>query len=122
AFSPYASEYPFEVLIVSKEGLSSLEDISIRERENLIKLLQYINYSLYYILGDIDFNISISTPPLHHTTQTASYFDKINDISRLSIRIMPRIYQHGGFEISMDMMINPVSPEYASRQLRLYKG
>ena len=121
AFCPYASEYPFEVMIVSKEGLSRIEDISEEERENLVKIFKYINSSINCTVGDIDFNISISTPPLHHTTQTAPYFDKIDNISRLAIRIMPRIYQHGGFEISMDMMINPVTPEDACRQLRLYK-
>ena len=121
AFCPYASEYPFEVIIASKEGLSKLEDISDSERENLVKLLKYVNASLNYTVGDIDFNVSITTPPLHHTTQTSPYFDKIDNISRLAIHIMPRIYQHGGFEISMDMMINPVTPEEASRQLRLYK-
>ena len=120
AFCPYASEFPFEVMIVSKEGLSRLENISNKERDNLVEILKYINSSLHSILGDFSFNVVLSTPPLHHTTQTAPYFDKIDDISRLYVKVIPRIYQHAGFEISTDIMINPISPEDASKQLRSY--
>ena len=122
AFCPYASEYPFEVIIASKEGISRLDRMSIEEREKLAEILKFINSSLHSTLGDFDFNLSISTPPLHHTTQTEPYFNMIDTISRLYIKIMPRIYQHAGFELSMGMMINPISPEEASRQLRLYKN
>ena len=121
AFCPYASEFPFEVMIASKEGLSRLESISIKQRDNLVSILKYINSSLHSILGEFDLNISIITPPLHYTTQTAPYFNKIDAISRLYIRVIPRIYQHAGFEITAGMMINPISPEDASKQLRIYE-
>jgi len=118
AFCPFASEFPFEVMIVAKEGLSRLENITDKESKELSSLLVEIFIKLKREVGEFDYNISLSTPPLQKTTQTSSFYNDIDKISRLMLRITPRIYQHAGFEISMGMMINPVTPENAARRLR----
>ena len=118
AFCPFASEYPFEVMIVAKEGLSRLEYIDDKELKELSSLFIEIFKRLQREIGEFDYNISISIPPLQNTSQTGSFYHDIDKISRLNIRITPRIYQHAGFETSMGMMINPVTPEEATKRLR----
>jgi len=118
AFCPYASAYPFEVMIVSKQKLGGLERMKYEHFGNLALLLKELMFRMYRQLGDFDFNISISVPPLQKVAQTESFFDDINKISRFTLHITPRIYQHGGFEISTNTMINPVSPEESAKFLR----
>ena len=109
AFCPYASEYPFEVIIASKEGLSRLEDIDENEKEELSIILSKVFRALTQALGDFDFNLIINIPPLQ---------DEVDSFSRLNIRITPRIYQHAGFELATQMMINPIEPKEAAKKLR----
>ncbi len=118
AFCPYASAYPFEVMVVSKQNLGGIERMKYVHFENLAPLLKELMLRMYRQLGDFDFNISISVPLLQKVAQTESFFDDINKISRFTLHITPRIYQHGGFEISMDTMINPVSPEESAMFLK----
>jgi len=119
AFCPYASEYPFEVMIVAKEGLSRLEYINKRELQNLSSLLSKVFGQLNNTLGHFDFNLFVSVAPLQKNSQTESFFDEIDSISRFYIRITPRIYQHAGFEVATQMMINPIEPQEAARRLQI---
>lgn len=110
AFCPYASAYPFEVIISSKKALGhidtlddgSIEDISVLILESMKKISQQV--------GALDCNIEIFTPPLHET-----YNDHAH---RFAVRIMPRIYRLGGFEVTSGVHINPLSPELAAELLR----
>ena len=117
AFCPYASDYPFEVMVVSKKNLGGIERMGYEHFQNLALLLKELMFRMYRQLGDFDFNISISVPPLQKVFQTESFFDDIEKISRFTLHITPRIYQHGGFEISTGIMINPVSPEESAMLL-----
>jgi len=118
AFCPYASAYPFEVMVASKENLGGIERMGSRHFQNLALLLKELMLRMYRQLGDFDFNISISVPPLQKVFQTESFFDDMEKISRFTLHITPRIYRHGGFEISTNTMINPVSPEESALLLR----
>lgn len=118
AFCPYASDYPFEVMVVSKENLGGIERMGSQHFQNLALLLKELMLRMYRELGDFDFNISISVPPLQKVFQTESFFDDMEKTSRFSLHITPRIYRHGGFEISTGTMINPVSPEESALLLR----
>jgi UDPglucose--hexose-1-phosphate uridylyltransferase len=73
----------------------------------LISVLQ----KLHRHLKKFAFNLWISTPPLGEETLAS-------DSHRLIIRIMPRLYRFGGFEVNTQMMINPVQPELAAKLLR----
>ncbi len=108
AFCPYASEYPFEMMIVSKEGLSRVEHIDDKEMANLASILSISFKRLHSTIGEFDYNLFISMPPMEFA----------DEISRLHIRITPRIYQYAGFEIDTGSAINPISPEDASSRLR----
>ena len=110
AYCPYASAYPFEVIISSTKALGQIDTLSDESIATLVPLLLLVLKKLKHQLGCFDFNLSLSSAPLHEGNTDHSY--------RFAIRIMPRIYRHGGFEVSTGVIINPVAPELAAKLLR----
>lgn len=111
AYCPYASSFAFEVIISSKKYIGHIDTISDADLEDLAALLGDVVDRLADQLDELTFNLAISTPPL-------SDEGGVCEAHRLSLRILPRLYRLGGFEISSGMMINPLSPEYAAKLLR----
>lgn len=111
AFCPFASSYPFEVMIGSKNHSGQIDSLGDTEMEDLASLLSSVIQRLTTQLNPLSFNLSISSPPLG---EDAKEFEAY----RLVIRIMPRLYRFGGFEVNTEMMINPVAPELAAKLLR----
>ena len=118
AYAPYASAYPFEVMISSKKALGQIDTLSDESIKALAPLLLSTLKKIKAQLGCFDFNLSIATPPLQEGTVEQGLLYNVNEACRFAIRIMPRLYKHAGFEVSTGMMINPVSPEFAAKLLR----
>ena len=119
AFCPYASQYAFEVQILAKEaGITSLVDLNDAGLEALARTIGKTVAALYRELGDFDFNITFNTPPMQKSVQTDEWYEEIPQFWRLGLRILPRLYNGGGFELESGMRINPVVPEEAARLLR----
>jgi UDPglucose--hexose-1-phosphate uridylyltransferase len=118
AFCPYASAYPFEVMVATKKGISGIAKMDHQNIEQLAQLMNDLMPRMYQQLGNFDFNLSLCVSPMQKTFQTISFFDDIDAISHFMIHITPRIYRHGGFEVSTGIIINPVSPEESARLLR----
>lgn len=118
AYCPYASAYPFEVMIGSKKALGQIDTLRDEAIETFAHLLLNTLKSLESALGCVDFNLSIATPPLQEGTVEQELLHQVNEVCRFSIRIMPRIYKHAGFEVSTGIMINPVTPEFAAKLLQ----
>lgn len=119
AFCPYASQYAFEVQILARgEGVASMADLDGSGIEALAETIGKVVAALYRELGDFDFNILFNTPPMQKNIQTDEWFDEIPQFWRLGVRILPRLYNWGGFELESGMRINPVVPEEAARLLR----
>jgi len=119
AFCPYASNFAFEVNILAKqEGLTSLIDLDKFHIQELASILDIVIKALYKQLGDFDFNIVFNTPPLQLNAQTKSFFNDIGSFWAFNIKITPRVYTQGGFEIESKMGINPLTPEESAHLLR----
>ncbi|MDA3946967.1 MAG: UTP--glucose-1-phosphate uridylyltransferase [Helicobacteraceae bacterium] len=118
AFCPYASAYPFEVIISSTKALGQVDTLSDESIESLAPLLLITLKKLKKQLGCFDFNLSVSTPPLQEGTVEHGLLACVDEAFRFEIRIMPRIYKHGGFEQTTGVIINPVTPELAAALLR----
>lgn len=118
AFCPYASAYPFEVMISSDRALGQIDTISDESIEELAPLLLSVLINMKAQLGCFDFNLCISTPPLQEGDLGQELISFAHTACRFYIRIMPRIYKYGGFEQSTGMIINPVSPETAAKLLK----
>ncbi len=111
AFCPYASSFPFEVMIAPKRNLSSLEKCSRDDIINLSILIKSIFTKLTNQLGNFDYNLYFKLAPLNTNFENEQYMSSLHNNYRFTIRITPRIYRIGGFEVSTGMGINPVSPE-----------
>ena len=110
-FAPYASEFAFEVAILSKNStLENLNELSV--------LIKKVFKALKDELNEFDFNVLFYFSPLNKNFENETFFDDIDRFFRFFIRITPRIYKLAGFEISTNIKINPVLPEIAAGLLR----
>lgn len=118
AFCPFASSYPFEVMIMPRRPLLCLDSCRRDDIDDLARLLHTVFVRMKRQLGLFDYNLVFRLPPLNRHFDNAAFFDELQHFSRFTLRIMPRIYRHGGFELATATMINPVSPEEAAALLR----
>ncbi|MFY9143142.1 UTP--glucose-1-phosphate uridylyltransferase [Sulfuricurvum sp.] len=116
AYCPYASAYPFELIISSSQKIGQIDTLSEGHIEQLSKILYRILKKLKRQLRILHFNLSITTPPLQSLHEGMDI--PVDEVHQFSIRIMPRIYTHGGFELTTGILINPVAPEVAAKLLK----
>lgn len=118
SFCPYASSYPFEVVIAPTKNISSLNKCT---RQDVIDLSHIINMAFIKLnkqLGEFDYNLYFNIAPLNTNFENEKYMSNIDTNTRFTMRITPRIYRVGGFEVSTGMYINSVEPEYCAKLLR----
>jgi len=118
AFCPYASAHPFEIMISSTEALGEIGNLSEKSMQSLAPLLLDVLQRLKKQLNSLDFNLIVSTAPLHENGFEKEFFHTLEQSSRFYIHIIPRIYKYGGFEHETGIFINPVAPELAAKLLR----
>lgn len=118
ALCPFASSYPFEVMIMPRKNFTRLETCRRDDIDDLARLLHGVFVRMKRQLGVFDYNLTFRLPPLNRHFDNASFFDELQYYNRFTVRIMPRIYRHGGFELATGTAINPVSPEEAAALLR----
>lgn len=118
AFCPFAGSFPFEVMIAPTVPMIHLDQLERDDFIYLARLLRRTFARLDAQLGDFHFNIALRFAPLNPNHENEALFGQLDKIFRFSIRIMPRIYRMGGFELGTGMMINPVAPEEAANLLR----
>lgn len=108
AIHPFASKYPFEILIISKQNnISSIIKCDDKEIYALSELSNFIFNKLYKALGNISFNMVFKNGDLQNS----------NNSNRFHIIITPRLYKTAGFEIDTDIFINTFLPEDATKIL-----
>ena len=118
AYCPYASAYPFEVMISSQKEVGQIDSLSDASIADISQLLMSTLKRLERQLGCFHFNLCVLTPPLQEGSVGYDEYTSINKYSRFAIRIMPRLYRDGGFEANTGVLINPVEPEIAAKLLR----
>ncbi len=121
AYCPYASAFPFEVIIAPRRALTNLDELNRDDMLNLAELMKEVFVRLDNQLGNFDFNLAFRLAPLNSNFENAPFFSHLKHFYRFTIRIIPRIYRLGGFELSTGMIINPVEPEEAAQLLREVK-
>lgn len=118
AFCPYASSHPFEMIITSQKALGEIDSLSDDSIKELAPLLLDVLKRLKKQLNCLDFNLTLSTPPLQEDSLGHDLLASINQASRFYVRIIPRIYKYGGFEEDTGIYINPLTPELSAKLLR----
>lgn len=122
AFAPFASCFPFEVLIAPKVSIRKMTELSTHQLNDLARAMELVFKRLYRELGDFPFNILFFNMPTPSVQKESDFFYRMNEYFRFTISITPRIYQLAGFEISTGMHINPVAPELVAIRLRGENG
>jgi UDPglucose--hexose-1-phosphate uridylyltransferase len=110
AFHPYASLYPFEVWILPRYHKASFGNIEDVEVEEFAKILQEVLSKIDRALGQPDFNYFIETAPIDK---------EISNYLHWYLRIIPRIWNIGGFELGSGIYINTHIPEITAEYLRI---
>lgn len=102
---PFASEFPYELMIVPKKHLTSIVTTSPAERYDIAQALK--TAARFLEQQSLDYNYYIND--MHHAG-THTY-----------IRITPRVGApkiFGGLEVSTDITVNSVSPEQVAAEYR----
>ena len=120
AFCPFASAYPFEVMIAPKKNIPSLERCSRDDVTALTHCIKSVFEKLAAQLDDFDYNIHFMLAPLNPNFENEAYMSHLEKNYRFTVRIIPRIYTLGGFEIATGMTINPVAPEECAALLNAF--
>ncbi|MDD3041834.1 MAG: DUF4921 family protein [Methanosarcinaceae archaeon] len=104
AFAPYCSKVPFEVWILPKKHVCSLETCSEDLLFSLGDMLRAIVSKYREKLMGPAYNC------MFHLSESPEY--------HLSLRLIPRLSLPAGFELNTGIYINTVSPERAASCLR----
>ncbi len=118
AYCPFASAYPFEVMIAPIVTISSLNLCSRKEVSDLALIIKGVFEMLDSQLGSFDYNLYFHLAPLNLNFENEEYMSHIDRSYSFSLRITPRIFRLGGFEVSTGMAINSVVPEECAKLLR----
>ena len=99
AISPYASAYPFEVWLIPLTHKTTFTDLSPGELNSLAVFLKTL------------------TSRLDNASMSFNYFlqeSLANQDHHFVIKVEPRTTKWAGAELGTGILINPVSPEYAT--------
>lgn len=117
--APYASRFPFELLILPRTHRSNFIDASAEELAGLARVLRDTLRRLRIALGDPPFNLAIHTAPNPRPMAFPSEDWKAAPwCYHWHMEILPRITPVGGFEWGTGFFMNPIPPEDAAGFLR----
>ncbi len=111
AFCPYASSFAFEVMIISKNSHSCINQLNDKEIYALSEVMTFVFHRLKKALEDFPFNMIIKNAPFLDDS-------KIDNSYRFHIHIIPRLYNIAGYELDSDIFINTILPETAAKVLK----
>lgn len=106
--APYASKYPYEMLILPTRHMPRFTDMREDEISDLAEILKKSLSSLYSLLDDPPYNFYIHTAPVNGRDYAFYHWH---------LEITPRVSNVAGFERGTGFYINTLSPESAALQL-----
>ncbi len=119
AFTPYASRFPFEIMLAPRRHRHRLVDIDADEAAALARALKEVLQRLKKALRDPPYNFMFHTAPNTVTThRRAGYWESLPFDFHWHVEILPRLTKVAGFEWGTGFYINPTAPEEAARFLR----
>jgi UDPglucose--hexose-1-phosphate uridylyltransferase len=119
AFAPYASRFPFEILLAPRRHRHAFERLGDEELPEFAHVLSDVLKRLKAALGDAPYNIALHTAPNTNVNpRRATYFTTLEWDWHWHVEILPRLTREAGFEWGSGFHINPTPPEEAARVLR----
>ena len=110
AFCPYASRTPYQVCITSRQNHSAFADMPDEEMMLVAKLTRKSIRALEKALPNPAYNLLFHVEPID--------VPGVREVFRWYVEIFPRLTRAAGLELGTGCWINPVSPEFATKQLR----
>ncbi len=114
--APYASRFPFEILIFPKRHTFSFEIVTPEEITNIGEVLKKVMQALYDTLSDPPYNYILHTSP--NLLPQRGYWSTIQEDFHWHLEIIPRVKRTDGFEWGTGFFINPVAPETVASKLK----
>ena len=108
-FAPFASRFPFELLILPKTHQADFAGSSPELLKDLGQTLRHVLGKMRSVLKDPSYNFMIHTSPLEPPSHEGYHWH---------IELMPRLTRVAGFEWGSGFYINPTPPELAAQYLR----
>lgn len=99
AIAPYASLYPFEVWIIPKDHIGNFGQLNLTVSRSIATILKNLTAKLDSIKISYNFFLQNSLAGRDH---------------HFVLKLQPRPNVWAGLELSTDVVINPVTPEYAT--------
>ena len=120
ALCPFASRFPFEVLISPRRHGHDFTLIPGQAMRNLAALLRHVLDRLRLCLGDPPFNYMLHTSPNPNATPSVHEpsLENIESCYHWHLEILPRLSQVAGFEWGTGFHINSKPAEDAAAELR----
>jgi UDPglucose--hexose-1-phosphate uridylyltransferase len=109
AVAPFASRFPFEIMVLPKAHSQDFAEIS---DQGLAQLSQVMRQTIGRLL------VSLDNPPYNYIVHTCPVNSPVPEGFHWHIEIIPRMTHVAGFEWGSGFYVNPVPPEEASRRLR----
>jgi len=107
-FTPFASRFPFELVILPKMHSSDFAETSDSDLRLFAIALREAMGRLIRALGDPPYNYILHTSPVNGSPHEAYHWH---------VEIITRMTRVAGFEWGSGFYVNPVSPEEACRRL-----
>jgi UDPglucose--hexose-1-phosphate uridylyltransferase len=119
ALTPFASRFPFEILLAPRHHHHSFAEISDDMIHHLACVLKEVLLRIKKCLNDPPYNFLIHTiPNIKVRPRRRDYWDTIELDFHWHIELMPRLTRIAGFEWGTGFYINPTAPEEAAKYLR----
>ena len=110
ALAPWASRFPYQMLLLPRAHGPRLEDSCDEELAGLAVVLQQVLHRLEHIHPGLSYNVVFQGGPVAGPAARQDF--------HWHVEILPRLAQQAGFEAGSGFAINSVMPEYAARRLR----
>jgi len=119
AYTPYASRFPFEIMVIPRKHNHSFAAITGDQCRALAAILKDVLLRLRVALRNPPFNFMIHTVPnVNAQPKRSFYWDTVEWDYHWHLEIIPRLTRLAGFEWGTGFYINPTPPEQAAKFLR----
>jgi UDPglucose--hexose-1-phosphate uridylyltransferase len=109
AYAPFASRFPFEVMILPRRHEPFFQSLTPELSAGLAEILIDVLRRYKLVLRDPPFNYVIHTAPPHYPSPDRYHWQ---------VEVLPKLTETAGFEWGSGFFINPTPPEEAARALR----
>jgi len=118
ALCPFASRFPFELLIAPKRHNADFDRIRPEELSDLATVMKQVLARLKLVLADPPYNALLHTAPFRHQRGKVGHWKTIEEDYHWHLELIPRLTRVAGFEWGTGFYINPTPPEEAAKYLR----